>query len=809
MSGSDDDDVSLHDSDMEDDVDDTEDEKVENDTEDEKEDSSRPLEDTKTETKEKEEKHGVEEGDEESDHETNLTTEEKENRKAEEISSKYVDALKKRLESDGIDPTKFSAALKESGGKVAGSYILQCITDKKWQDSDIDVWFPWGSSKEKFAAQMLQMGYGFPEKLRMDDQFNGAEDYARLKSTISSIFKMEKYGSPTIQLIKTIGNVAEEVFLSFDLSICREFFDGEHIYALKNAMSDIAGKVIRITDESAKEQSLWEWIRTLRRIIKYYKRGYVNVVSESFTPVFENFLTNLAKFQISKTTSISLPRGEESLFFINKWNNDLKKEIKEVDIEGVPKFFFLRLPEKRILPVPGKPLLVPLELSFGPINNSYLRQKIFVYENDIHFFREVMRDPLPDSMDYTLKKNLDYKETTCAWTAMGSDEEIKDYLKDNVKNIIIYTKTMGSKTIKAYCFNISNLQRLYEEDLSLHCSVGHRSTNDCESMILYNSYGSYHPYYVYRVRTLIGRIKNARRGSEEMRQEYLKTLKKFYDTFKPWKKMNKEELDSAPEEKDLRRKHNKILDHVKDTLEDGDDSWTQMHNVLDDFKEYRFKETTIPLEGLDADSNLSYECKDHRMNSIDITSPYFRINLDVPFYVPLDQVGEMIRANLSNPKVNNEFLISPMIDKSGKQKHILLSATHGAKIAVTGERGDHVSADHCQDGTDKYIYQVSLLVDEMPKIERKVDLEEKQTSKYTPSVSSGRDGLNTTNQTLSSTAAGTAAAPARTETEESGGSRREDGRLTLDSLLSGVGGARSNRGRVVRSSADVNSRLFE
>lgn len=85
-------------------------------------------------------------------------------------------------------------------------------------------------------------------------------------------------GLPVVQLLilhPEAGSRPEDVVQNFDLTLLKRWYDGESLTILPDAADAIRERILRInSSEDIKNQTLAEWIRTVRRLRKYTERNF-------------------------------------------------------------------------------------------------------------------------------------------------------------------------------------------------------------------------------------------------------------------------------------------------------------------------------------------------------------------------------------------------------------------------------------------------------------------------------------------------------------------------------------------------------
>lgn len=238
------------------------------------------------------------------------------------------------LDRMGVDVGGLLNFLQETKGVIAGSFPLSVLlTEMKskcaFQPNDIDIWAAekpvnpppgymmssvvphWNMGpdrvKKLFAFKENNLTNDDVKKIfkwyKADRQTwalpEGEEDpYSRLRATIKSIYKYKAVSKekqlPDLQVIVTKGSPFEAIE-SFDIDICQVVYDGK-VFQIHSQlkMANIVGGRAALTGNASSLQSTREWIRTLRRMIKYSQRGYSFDMANFVSEVLEQKKFNLA-----------------------------------------------------------------------------------------------------------------------------------------------------------------------------------------------------------------------------------------------------------------------------------------------------------------------------------------------------------------------------------------------------------------------------------------------------------------------------------------------------------------------------------
>lgn len=265
---------------------------------------------------------------------------------------------------------------------------LQCIPsgDKPLFDTspryhvpgDIDIWFPGELKPEqiqrtlwKYVEFLSERGYRLPRRytmrpdptLLMNHPFNPDDGhlekdmlpdvelkdmYTRMRDSIQEmhIFSHGSLNSftgkyvrrPAVQLIFTKGAAtAQDVVKGFDLHISRQYYDGTGWYLHSKAVDDIKNRqlTLNLDSEQMQAQSFPEWCRTLKRMVKYFVRGY-----DPAATVYDDVMKYVPR-AYSKESGVSLIRASRGIGvnlgkYITEWNYMSQLLTRLCKFENIP-----------------------------------------------------------------------------------------------------------------------------------------------------------------------------------------------------------------------------------------------------------------------------------------------------------------------------------------------------------------------------------------------------------------------------------------------------------------------------------------
>ena len=243
--------------------------------------------------------------------------------------------LRRNINATALDYSRLNNILAQINGAIAGSYVMQAILDEHWPGSDIDIWAveqPYGSIMSPVVPlwAYLVHGHGYnctqysPSAHLLDDE------YARLTDSITKVYTFKHPSNnttlyPTVQLmglrqlrydhgldVRT-PNTVERTLTEFDIEACRVYYTPTgSVQGVQDAILKCIEQTLTISPEALGIQTIFEWLRTLKRIKKYVLREFV--------------------FEWTGELSIILMRKFEDMFFPGE-NRDQRQVIEEREEE--------------------------------------------------------------------------------------------------------------------------------------------------------------------------------------------------------------------------------------------------------------------------------------------------------------------------------------------------------------------------------------------------------------------------------------------------------------------------------------------
>jgi hypothetical protein len=319
-------------------------------------------------------------------------------------SKRLMDLLKEFK----IDVEKFNKALIDTGAVIAGSAVMQSVLGVKWDNSDIDIWLPVDhvNSVKNLgkAAHILQAlpTYRMPHTITV----GGTLNYERLTTFVSNIMtlKNKPTGAKTIQIMFVKTSI-RDVISSFDFIESQMYYDGKNLLAIDNTiMPMLLKKQLHMSKIALEMQSPHEWIRTLKRVDKYVKRGFTNL-------------------DVTEREKI------------------IKSISSQIDPDTLNEFIkaFARVWKSK--PFCSKQIIITL-------NNNRVEMRIPTEADSL------LPSPIIDQNDNTTPPQQ------CFDIIMYNDEDIEKYISSNSNDNIVIIEPSGKKAV---CFSRDALQKLLKD----------------------------------------------------------------------------------------------------------------------------------------------------------------------------------------------------------------------------------------------------------------------------------------------------------------------------------------------------------
>jgi len=156
---------------------------------------------------------------------------------------------------------------------IAGSAVMQAVLGEAWDGSDMDMWAT-AAEFPNIQADLVKAGYALSRHVPIDD----SSAYVRMSATIYCIHEFLAKDKPLVQVITVKTDSALKAVDTFDITACQVYYvPSQRLIAAASpdAWKALLKRQIVFSESSLKKQAPMEWIRTLKRVCKYLKRGFV------------------------------------------------------------------------------------------------------------------------------------------------------------------------------------------------------------------------------------------------------------------------------------------------------------------------------------------------------------------------------------------------------------------------------------------------------------------------------------------------------------------------------------------------------
>lgn len=122
-------------------------------------------------------------------------------------------------------------------------------------------------------ADLVNAGYALSRHVPIDD----SSAYVRMSATIKCIHEFLAKDKPLVQVITVKTDSALKAVDTFDITACQVYYvPSQRLIAAASpdAWTALLNRQIVFSESSLKTQAPVEWIRTLKRVCKYLKRGF-------------------------------------------------------------------------------------------------------------------------------------------------------------------------------------------------------------------------------------------------------------------------------------------------------------------------------------------------------------------------------------------------------------------------------------------------------------------------------------------------------------------------------------------------------
>lgn len=177
-------------------------------------------------------------------------------------------ALEKFVLRMGFPASEFFQKLFETRSVIAGSALIQCALWESYPGSDLDVYTSVETAKE-WEQFLHEHGY-------TEEESNCGRDLHYKE--LGKFFEVRRYGGTTTDkssctvnlMIVNRETTIKAVIDDFDLDLCRLSFDGASFHS-KELLPKIQARTFTVNPAF---RSAVQTTNTLRRIIKYWRRGF-------------------------------------------------------------------------------------------------------------------------------------------------------------------------------------------------------------------------------------------------------------------------------------------------------------------------------------------------------------------------------------------------------------------------------------------------------------------------------------------------------------------------------------------------------
>lgn len=243
-----------------------------------------------------------------------------------------ADTLKmhKQLTDHGLKG--LSTVLVETGSFIAGSYAIPSFSDLTGgnpenipDDRDIDIWLPYSKTQTSKLGTLTQFlvgaGYEWPTTLYVRGSMESAlpTSYRRLKTSISRMFLFHGVERIHVQILclhETVGGKPAEIVHNFDMTMLQRWYDGKEVQSTTVGQTAFSDRLLTVNTDSQDvcDQTLGEWVRTLKRLIKYQAR--------QFQVTWTDKMSQLA---LKTASQLVLNSNGLHLWLLHNWNDCVRK----------------------------------------------------------------------------------------------------------------------------------------------------------------------------------------------------------------------------------------------------------------------------------------------------------------------------------------------------------------------------------------------------------------------------------------------------------------------------------------------------
>lgn len=571
---------------------------------------------------------------------------------------------------------------------IAGSFPLQHLIGEKWGDSDVDIWIADKDKLRKLSSYLLAQGYNLPVK--HGTVLTESDTYSRLKRWVRTIYVFQDTNrrKPDVQAILTHANVAlKDLVESFDIDACCVFTDGEKlITSFEN--TNLKQRKTSLNSNAIFEQSPYEWFRTLRRVEKYMSRGFSfdwsgldYALHES--PMY-NFIRKYAKVYPKPEEPYPYYPHEYGTNFVdayvNKWNS-LADQISKIG----------EIPH----------LVLTLNHLHFYIHGEVI-YSIELIKKDFGKAIELIEEDLPTKcFDYIMfdETKFDQIEDTFKATIQVGDQIYCFSIKHFLKLFSFDPNEFGFEFPELRQFQVNSSEGIESSPkIALLAKAQEFMTPFCSTVMSYRD----------ALKTLYRNSCNWNLEEFQCNRSILPFLNKL---IKNWV----EQFEKFEEEVSKHVNFNRVLRHYLDLnyiagslsdLSEGasGDVGGVIDNIYGIFNLIK-KKYYVNGKTSERNSNIFFGCsgKDKSPKNPPLEDGYFLLRLTGNFLIPLKQVTMAIDSFFFGAR---HFVLKPMKDERGYHKRLDYTINYGLVNDEQKQSELYISADHCQAGSEKLVYQL-------------------------------------------------------------------------------------------------------
>jgi hypothetical protein len=195
-----------------------------------------------------------------------------------------------------------SAVLVETGSFIAGSYAIPSFKmltggnpDNLPDDRDVDIWLPEIDQRTQtknlatLTNFLVGAGYNWPQTITMRGK-DMPSTYRRLNTSIYRMYLFYGPGLLDVQVLclrEGVGDDPAEIVRDFDMTMLQRWYDGKEIQSTTLGKNALVERMLTVNIDSrdVRTQTFGEWIRTLKRLIKYQDRQFQVTWTDEMTRV--------------------------------------------------------------------------------------------------------------------------------------------------------------------------------------------------------------------------------------------------------------------------------------------------------------------------------------------------------------------------------------------------------------------------------------------------------------------------------------------------------------------------------------------